>query len=119
MAKMPKVEKVPVDMGRKVQAKGGGRLMRTVRQFRKDSNQTIAQEAVNRRGFVRLSVFVKMREEKTGTYVGFSGSSISMDATSYETAELFVQRVKESCIKTAQELGMKLPNTVIMEKETA
>lgn len=114
-----KTDKVVRDVGHKIHVGGNrGRIMRTTREFRKDTNQEIVQDAVNKRGFARLSVFVKVRSEKNPGlgYLGYHGASISIDVPSFEMSEQFVLRLKQSVISLAQEMKLGLPNTVIVER---
>ena len=114
-----KTDKVVRDVGHKIHVGGNrGRIMRTTREFRKDTNQEIVQDAVNKRGFARLSVFVKVRSEKNPGlgYLGYHGASIAVDVSSFENSELFVQRLKEAVIAIARDMKAGLPNTVIVER---
>lgn len=84
---------------------------------RKETNQEIITKAINRHGRVRLNVYVKMKHPDSDTYLGFKGSGMTVDAPTAELAHEFPKRLKDAIVRLAREMGLNLPDLVIVERE--
>jgi len=107
--KVPVVRHIPAT--EKHSARG-----KKIRMVRKVSNKEIVREAVEARGFCRVLVQFKLRDHASSGYVGFNGTNLAVDATSWEKADQFVKLMRVAAIEIAGKLEMEVPNSVVVER---
>ena len=80
---------------------------------RRQTNDQLLREFVNARGYVRMRIQPTI-QAINGNYYGWHDGSVTVQASTVEAANMFVERLRKSLIDIAGELGLTVKsNTVI------
>ena len=80
----------------------------TIRQRRKESNQQIMQDSILHRGSICINIPLRIKHALTGTYAGWHGAALTLDAPSIEKAREFRSKLQEAVLRISQELGLTM-----------
>ena len=80
---------------------------------RRQTNDQLLREFLNARGYVRMRVQPTI-QGINGNYYGWHDGAVTVQATTVEAANMFVERLRKAILDAANDLGLTVKsNTVI------